>query len=327
MKRPVISVLVSFGCSGGLFAFNAERWLVLKILLTGASGFVGPYLKRELEANGHEVLSTGRGGDEPGDIECDITSREAVLSVFSSHNPDAVVHLAGISDVRSAVENFPLVADVNILGTYNCCYASTVSGVSTFLYVSTGLVHGQLGQDEDKIGEKSRINILDPYSGSKFAGEEIVRAFDLAGRIDGYVVRPFNHIGPGQSERFVVPSLARRIKNYSGGEFLVGNLSSRRDFTDVRDIVRGYRQLLEKRPNEKLFVMGSGRSISVQNVCEYLAEASGKALDIREDTSFIRKNDAKDMVADSGLASAVFGWSPDYCVGETIKEVYQALGH
>ena len=294
----------------------------MRILVTGANGFVGPYLCQELQANGHEVVgvSLGHGSTH---LSCALRDQDKVADLVKDVRPHGIVHLAGISDVKAAVENYTLVSDVNIMGTYNLCRAAAEVGNQIFLYVSTGLVHGELSSPNNTVTETSPINILDPYAATKLAGEEVVRAFTRGGKINGYVVRPLNHIGPGQSDRFVVPSLVKRIK-ISTGTIEVGNLQARRDFSDVRDIVRAYRLILEKKPRDRLFLLGSGKSRSIQQVCDKLIEISSKKIDVIEQRGFAGHSSAKDLVANSSLAKKSIGWEPEIGFNDTLKQVFEA---
>lgn len=160
------------------------------------------------------------------------------------------------------------------------------------------------------------------YGASKLAGEYIVRSY-ASEMFRPYIVRAFNHIGPGQGGDFVCPTLARKIVAApDGGRITVGNLKVYRDFTDVRDVVRAYRLILEVKPAQDLFVIGSGRAVRIEEVLEELARISGKEITAEVDRSLVRNVDPPLLCADSSLAQHVLGWSPAIPMEQTLREVY-----
>ena len=300
----------------------------MKILVTGASGFVGSHLVRELSSRGHVVMATAAGtftADTANVVlPCDITDREAVRRLVAEAQPEAVVHLAGISHVVEAGDEKSRLSHINIGGTENLCSACTdeLDGI-LFLFVSSAHVFRQ-GQDEQQpIRESSPLEPVNAYGQSKLAGEYIVRTHASAS-FRPWIVRPFNHIGPGQAPGFVCPSLARRIVDAEdGGTISVGNLNAFRDFTDVRDIVRAYRLILEKRPRADLFVLGSGRALRIRDVLDEFIRISGKSVEARVETALLRENDPVKLEVDSGLARRELGWECDIPMAQTLEDIYR----
>jgi GDP-4-dehydro-6-deoxy-D-mannose reductase len=302
----------------------------MKVLITGASGFVGIHLTRELLAHGFEPLLTAPAPyqfSENGRVisasVCDITSMQDVKSLVKFTNPDAIIHLAGIAHVVNAKNERERLSEVNIVGTHNlCAAASTLSKPVCFLFISSSLVYGQPIDTNAVFNEKSLPVPASAYGASKLAGEFVVRSFATA-QFSPYIVRPFNHIGPGQDSSFVCPALALKIAAAASQDTIkVGNLSPFRDFTDVREIVRAYRLIVQKQPKEDLFVLGSGTSHRIKDILAMLIAASGKEIKTEIDQALLRDLDPPKIEADARLAQNILGWKPESNIPETIKQIY-----
>ena len=217
-------------------------------------------------------------------------------------------------------------ADTNILGTLNVCHAaSQIKGV-VLLFISSGLVYGASSGDRG-FNEQDAPQPPQVYSESKLAAEYVVRTFSCRQDFNGYIVRPFNHIGPYQGTQFVVPDFGSRIKQAVDGDSIeVGDLSSERDFTDVRDIVRAYRLILENQPEEKLFVLGSGKTIKIGDILTSLISLSGKSLNVERKAALIRSGaDPKRVFGDYSLAQKVLGWQPEIPLEKSLRDAYEVL--
>ena len=193
------------------------------------------------------------------------------------------------------------------------------------LFVSSALVFGEAQQQKASFIESSPVQPMNPYGHSKLAAEHVVRTF-ASEQFKPYIVRPFNHIGPGQSPGFVCPSLARRIATTEdGGKIVVGNLDSYRDFSDVRDVVRAYRMILEQKPREDLFVTGSGRAVQINEILAKLLEISGKRLSTEVDQQLLRQNDPQKVVADCSLIKRVVGWECEIPLEQSLRDIYHSV--
>ncbi len=299
----------------------------MKVLVTGATGFVGRYLIEELACE-HEIVPTAPRGGElniRGEVvkllECDISEYRQVESLVSASKPDAIVHLAGISHVQDAEKEKSKLSEVNVIGTHNlCCAGSKIMTDMVFLFISTGLVYS--GSKEQECSESTPVCPVNSYAMTKLAAEYVVRSFDSE-RFHSYIVRPFNHTGPFQTLDFVCPALARRIvEAKENGVISVGNLDAIRDFTDVRDIVKCYRKIIEMRPEENLFVLGSGQATSIRSVLEHFIKCSGKNLEIAFDPNLMRSNDKSTNVASAGLAKTVLDWKPQIPFETTLNDLF-----
>ncbi len=302
----------------------------MKILITGASGFVASHLIVELKKHDHELALTCM--TEPRDTfgfkfySSDITDEKSVVDLVARVRPDAVIHLAGISHVVSAAQHQIALVNVNVVGTHHLCAAmSRLDKKVRFLFASTSLVYGDSKNGDVTVTEHSPVAPVNAYGFSKLAAESIVNLY-RSDQFKPYIVRPFNHIGPGQHPSFVCPSLAKRIIDApDGGEIVVGNLSAYRDFSDVRDVVRAYRLILEQEPTESLFVIGSGVAVQIQSVLDRFIKISGKKIRTKVSADLLRANDPQKVVADTQLMRERLKWSCNIPLDQTLNEIYQSL--
>lgn len=295
----------------------------MKILVTGLSGFVGRYLEQELLDHGHEVVDLNYSSD-PVPAFCDIRDFEKVRSAILNHRPEALIHLAGIADTHNGVTTDQLF-EVNVTGTANICRAAAELGNIRVLHVSSGIVFGS-PTHQTAFNEAHVPRPPHRYSQSKLASEEVARLFACDSAFDLYIARPFNHIGPGQRVDFVSPALAAKIKHAPDpGVIEVGNLETYRDFTDVRDIVRAYRLMIESAPSEKLFVLGSGKPTKIKDVFDYFVGLSGKSIDVRVKPKLLKHGDPPTFYADASLAKEVLDWEPRIPLRTSLKDVYESV--
>lgn len=304
----------------------------MRVLVTGASGFVGPQLVKELLSHKHDIVLTAHmpynlviDGKPLQAIPCDLSNDVRLSVIVKQADPDAVIHLAAISHtVKAQDARGPLVA-TNVIGTHNVCRAvADLKKPVAFLYVSSSMVYG-VSDHDIAFSETSLPRATTPYGCSKLAGEYVTRSY-ASETFKPYIVRPFNHIGPGQSPEFVCAALAKRIADTpNGGTIDVGNLSAKRDFSDVRDIVRAYRLILEKMPQEDLFVLGSGIGITIQEVFDFFIKISGKTIYAKINKNLLRANDPPSVTAAPELAARILGWRPSISFYDTLRDIYESF--
>jgi nucleoside-diphosphate-sugar epimerase len=310
----------------------------MKILVTGATGFAGRHLISELTHHGHDVFGTIMPGDpKPADskqvryVPLDITNLGQCRDVAKSCMPDACIHLAGLAHTADTEKTPEKLIEVNVNGTANVAKAmsdiSSASQPKRLLVVSSSFVYGHTQGDPATLSchESSAPSPRGLYGKSKLSAEAAAREFE-AKNLSIYVARPFNHIGPGQHASFVIPGFARRIlEAANGGSVDVGNLESLRDFSDVRDVVRGYRLIMEIGPSERTFVFGSGRAVKIRDIFDMLCKIAGKQITphIRQD--WMRANDAGALIADFDLAKRVIGWQPLISLETSLTDIYQDI--
>jgi GDP-4-dehydro-6-deoxy-D-mannose reductase len=266
-------------------------------------------------------------GDEVTEVdaEVDVADLRAVTEAMDATAPEAVYHLAALTHVGDSWSAPDAVLNVNVLGTANVLAAARAVGlVPTVLMVSSSEVYGVVREDQLPLTESAAVAPVTPYAASKAAAEQVaLQAFRGYGQ-PVIVVRPFNHIGPGQSPQFAVSGLARRIvaARMNGSDTLeVGTLSTRRDFTDVRDVVRAYRlAVLQGRPGV-VYNVCSGRSIEMSEIAARLMALAGVRLETAPDPSLIRPVDLPVFVGSAELLETTTGWKPQIPLEDTLRDV------
>lgn len=282
----------------------------MRALITGIGGFVGPYLRRELERNGHLVYGLDRSKSDNGRVfQCDITDAESVNAVIRELSAECVFHLAGFSSVENSWKDRERVHAVNVGGTENLVRAlEQWTPNARMLVVSSAEVYGI--PQTVPIPELHVLRPITPYGESRKLQEEAISRSPLS----SVVARSFNHTGPGQPPSFVVPDFCKQaieVKRGSRKHIVVGNLEAVRDFTDVRDTVRAYRLLIEKGVSG-VFNVCSGRGSSIQEVLEHILSIVGISEDcVRPDQTRMRPNDIPKLVGDNEKISRAVLWKPE----------------
>lgn len=289
----------------------------MKVLVTGGAGFVAAHLARELRAHEYEVVLSDRlppAVQTEGFEFCpaDLTKSGDVLRLVESVRPDAIVHLGAISFVPDAARDLDLLVNVNVNGTTNMLVAMGLyAPKARFLFVSSAQV----------LSEK-----LSHYAASKYAAEQMVENLGRLRQLDWLVARPANHTGPGQSPRFVVPSFlnqAVRIRLGTLDHFTVGNLDAVRDFTDVRDVVRAYRVLLERGKTGESYTIGSNQRLSIGELLAKTQDLAGIQAPIVVDPKLWRPTDESPVLDTAKILS--LGWKSEIDLDQTLLDMLQ--GH
>ncbi|AUT60273.1 GDP-mannose 4,6 dehydratase [Paraburkholderia terrae] len=262
-----------------------------RVLITGAHGFTGAYVREELVSAGYQVTGTCIGGlPREGEVRLDITSMDDCRHVIETVRPDFIVHLAAISFVAHEV---PLdMYQVNVLGTLNLLQACADVGhrPDKILIVSSANVYGNAGGVIDESITPAPVN---HYAASKLAMENLVRTwFD---RLPIVMVRPFNYTGRGQAARFLIPKIVWHFVNRRP-VIELGNLDVARDFSDVRTVAKLYRSLLESDAQSEVVNICSGKPYTLEEVIDMVREASGHNLDVQVNPAFVRENEVKTLV-------------------------------
>lgn len=299
---------------------------IKNVLVTGHRGFVGGHcLSRIDSAFGLE--------DEHGSI--DLNDRDRVSAFLASKKIDGVIHLAAKSNVPDAIASPLETYNANLYGTINLLEALKESGFTgRFLYVSSGDVYGQVTEDMIPITESQPPMPRNPYGASKVAAELYALQFATRCDFDVMVSRSFNHIGPGQSTKFVLPSMLSQIvdvpeTNDKGAEqerlLTVGNIDVTRDFTSVADVVDAYQALLERGKSGEIYNVCSGVETSVRQ----LLEMAGSQLDIQVNTqvdpSRLRPGEQERVRGSNEKIQKQTGWTPKVGLPQVISEVLEEL--
>jgi GDP-4-dehydro-6-deoxy-D-mannose reductase len=291
--------------------------LSVRAFITGGSGFVGTWLAEHLRAQGDEVVAV--------DLEVDVADPSAITPALAAAAPDAVYHLAALTHVGASWESPSAVLSVNVLGT--ACVLAAARALArppVVLVVSSAEVYGVVAPGELPLTESSPVAPVSPYAASKAAAEQVaLQAWRGFGQ-PVIVVRPFNHIGPGQSPTFAVPALASRIAQAQrdGTETLsVGTLSTRRDFTDVRDVVRAYRRLVEAGEPGTTYNVCSGVDVSMEEIAAALLRLAGADLALVTDPALVRPVDVPALRGDPARLAAATGWRSEIALETTLADV------
>jgi GDP-4-dehydro-6-deoxy-D-mannose reductase len=263
----------------------------IKALITGSEGFVGPYLRRELESNGYEVIGLNHSGNP--EYKCDITDKYSLDKVILLTQPNCIFHLAGFSSPSKSFEQPELCFKVNVEGTRNLLDSASKLLNCKILIVSSSEVYGN--PQSLPIDEKHLINPVSPYGKSRVEQEKIALTYR-----NTMIARSFNHTGPGQTTNFVIPSFLQQIKDAKdNGVIYVGNLNVVRDFSDVQDVVHAYRLLMEKANVGEVYNIGSGIGYNLKEVLTQLINKSGKNLRIEIDSTRFKKSEIEKLVCDN----------------------------
>ena len=291
----------------------------MRALVTGAGGFVGAHLVRHLEQQGDEVVELERRVDG-----VDIADADALIDAVMAAKPEAVYHLAGAADVGGSWAEPRETFLANALGTLNVLEASRQVGADRVLAVTSADVYGRVTPDELPIREDQPLRPVSPYAASKVAADALAQQAWLGHRLPVIRVRAFNHLGPGQSDRFVAPSLAHRIarnERDGGDEVPIGNMTPRRDVTDVRDVVRAYRLLMLEGEPGAAYNVCRGEAASVRQIAEALLGMASRPMRLVSDRALQRPVDIPVLIGDNTALRAVTGWEPTIPLAQTLADV------
>lgn len=302
-----------------------------RVLVTGAAGFVGRHLVAELSQAGHHVLTTDVGPDPglPGYLQADLCDRTDMVRLFRTLRPDACVHLAAVSFVPDGDRNPTGLLTINIAGTVNLLEAlRSEAPTARMLFVSTAQVYGpapSIAAANVPVPENAPCLPLTLYAVSKVAGESAAFGYGSAYGLDVMVARPANHTGPGQTPRFVAAAFARQVREVAEGrarELRVGNLEAVRDFTDVRDVVRAYRLILERGVSGMPYNVSSNTHVKIGELLEHLKHLAGVDAPIVVDPGLVRPADASIRLDVTRLRETT-AWSPAYRLDDTLRDMLQ----
>jgi len=293
----------------------------VKALVTGAAGFVGRHLISHLEAHGDVVVGIDR---EHG---IDLLEPSALRDVFERTRPDVVYHLGGWSDVGASWQQPLETFRVNAEGTLNVLEASRATGASRVLIVSSADVYGRVSLNELPLSEESPFRPVTPYAASKIAADELGLQAWLGHGLPVIRARAFNHLGPGQTNRFVCPAVAERIalSELDGGEVIpVGNITPRRDFTDVRDVVRAYRLLIEHGEAGEAYNVCSGHDVAISELADRLIALARHPMRLEVDPALQRPVEVPVLRGDYTKLHKDTGWDPAIPLDQTLRDVMEA---
>ena len=292
-----------------------------KLMVTGEAGFVGGFIRQAVAAENNaynfELIPSP-------DLE--LRDADGVVRICAAIAPDYVIHLAAQSFVPASFSNPRETYEINFLGTLNLLQALKLSGFNgRFLFVGSGDTYGLVAPEALPLSENSPLKPRNPYAVSKVAAEALCYQWSQTEGMDIVMVRPFNHIGPAQSEQFVVSDFARQVMEIklgrSGPEIGVGDIDVTRDFTDVRDVVRAYLMLLLCAGNSgEIYNVCSGRECSIREILQRLLALAEVTADIRQDPARLRASEQRRVYGDYDKLHRATGWQPEIGLEQSLLD-------
>ncbi len=298
-----------------------------KVLITGAGGFVGKYLIDIFKKDNYEILACDINKKENFDSDIryedmDILNKNMINPILKDFKPDYLINLAAISSVGLSWKIPNKTVEVNVIGTINLLEA-----VHTYCPDCKILLIGSSEEYMMKdvpLKETDEVNANNPYGISKIAQENFAKMYKEKYGMKIVCTRSFNHTGVGQLDTFAIPSFCKQVaeieKSGKPGPIAVGNLTAYRDFSDVRDIVKVYKALLENDTDELIYNVGSGNAYQMQEILEYIVSLSTQKIDIVTDVDKIRPVDTPYICCDNTKIKKYFDNTD---IKKTIKELYE----
>lgn len=304
----------------------------MRALVTGATGFVGRHLVHCLVDHGWEVIGLGSRpapevpGAEP--VVCDLLDADHTARVIGRYRPEYIFHLAAQAYVPKAVAAPAAtlinnaVAQINVL---EACRAAALDPV--VLVVGSGEVYGDARPEEMPLTEEQPFRPTNPYAVSKIAQDMLGLQYHLSYGMRIVRVRPFNHIGPGQSDRFVVANFARQIAEAEAGHtepvLLVGNLDAQRDFLDVRDVARAYELVTRPDLAGEVYNVASGVGYSIRSILDRLLALARVEITVVPDPARLRPADVPVLVGDATKLRRATGWAPQIPIEQSLADALE----
>lgn len=293
----------------------------MRALITGLSGFVGPYLGQLLQKRGQEVFGFDRHISTDSRVrQIDILNQSAVAAAIKEICPDFVYHLAGFSSVHESWKNPEMAKKVNVVGTRHLLDAVAHASMSTkVLIVSSAEVYGP--PTKIPIDETHPVNPKNPYAESRVSQEELCRQYDVS----IVIARSFNHTGPGQKPIFAIPSFAHQIAEIERDQqtpvIRVGNIEAKRDFTDVRDVVNAYWHLLDRGRAGEVYNVCSGRAYSLKEILQTMLSLTEQKITYEIDPEKLRQHDTPIIQGSNEKIARTTSWQPQITMTKTLKDI------
>lgn len=300
-----------------------------KLLIFGYSGFVGPYLAKQFANDGYEVFGSDlidKNSDRllSAFLVADVTKKEQVEFVINSVQPNVIVNLAAISSVGQSWKMPDTTILVNVIGSLNILQVATkLDEKPKIMFVGSS---EEFEASDKPIGINGKLNSNNPYGLSKLIQERFAELYRKQYGLKIYCVRPFNHIGIGQRDSFVIPSFCKQVaeieRSGKSDSIYVGDISVYRDFSDVRDVTRAYKMIVDSDDDDVIYNVGSGKAYQIKELLEYIISLSNQKINIAFDQERYRPLDTPFICCDYSKIKEDLGWEPEYDIKETIKELY-----
>ena len=311
----------------------------MRALVTGVSGFVGGHLCEHLAAMGDLVVGISRSGRWPAALahlnrsvrieSLDLTdvAELQLADLLKRKQPEAIYHLAAQSNPQASLADPRGTWALNLGATLNLLEAVKAAALEPkprVILVSSGVCYGNPGPEHLPVREDCPLRPNNPYAASKAAADLLGIQHHLAYGTDVIMVRPFNHAGPRQTATYVLAALANQVAEVEAGRkacVQVGNLEVVRDFTDVRNVVRGYRLLAQHGKAGEIYNLGAGRGTKLTDALGHLVTLSCRPVEVKVDPARLRTVDQPLLVADPGKLRAATGWEPVFGMEQTLTDM------
>lgn len=288
----------------------------MRVMLTGATGFVGRYVRQlipceSLEDDGERV---------------DMRDARAVASAVARIEPEAVIHLAAQSFVPASFDDPKTTFDINFYGTFHLLSAlKSIGFAGRMVYVGSGDVYGLVPEDALPVRESTPLRPRNPYAVSKVAAEALCYQWSQTQQFEVVMARPFNHIGPGQSERFAVSDFARQVVQIRRGlrqpVLHVGDIGVTRDFTDVRDVVRAYESMLHRGVQGTAYNVCSGTERELRAIIRRLCELAGVRISMVQVEDRMRPAEQRRICGSADLLYRDTDWKPEIPLDKSLADL------
>jgi GDP-4-dehydro-6-deoxy-D-mannose reductase len=309
----------------------------MRVLITGITGFVGSHLAELVLDRGAEVYGSCRWRSKTENIDhlrdrvqlvdCDLRDLSSVQNLLETARPDFIVHLAAQSYVAASWHTPAETLITNVISQVNLLEAirSRRATSPRFLVIGSSEEYGFVPEEEAPIKETNPLRPLSPYAVSKVTQDLMGYQYFKSYGLPIVRARAFNHEGPRRGDVFVTSNFARQIAEIEAGHrepiIHVGDLRTRRDYTDVRDIVRGYWRLLEDGEPGEVYNLCSGSAWAIEEVLEFLLNEAGIRPLVKEDPARLRPSDVPVVVGDASKIRQAVGWEPQIPFEKTLRDV------
>lgn len=306
----------------------------MKALITGASGFVGSHLVEFLLNKNYDII--GLYNKNPlnnrniHQYSCDINNYEDVNKIINTIKPDFIYHLAGPAFIPDSHNNPRETFNIIMNGTLNILEAIRRSSInSKLLYVGSSNEYGLFSEKELPLYEETPLNPITPYAASKASASLVCYQYHMFYDINVVRARPFNHIGPGQSPKFVCASFAKQIAMIEKGlqkpQIITGNLNIKRDFLDVRDVVNAYCSLMINDNAGEVYNICSGEPVLIKDILDRLISIKDiqEDIEIKCDDNMYRKFDFNTIYGSNQKLKQATGWEYRYTLEKTLEDTLE----
>ena len=307
-----------------------------KVLITGITGFVGSHLAELLLGEGFDVYGMARWRSRTENIDhildkitivdADLRDSHSLKLLMKKVEPDVVFHLAAQSSVETSWKSPAKTFDVNVVGTVNLVEVIRESNLDPKIHISgSSEEYGLVNEDEIPVKETNELRPMSPYAVSTVAKDFVGYQYHASYGMKIIRTRAFNHTGPRRGEIFVCSNFAKQIaeieKKTREPVISVGNLTARRDFTDVRDMVKAYYLAIQKCDFGEVYNICCGKAVEIQEVLDTLLGFSKTDVEVKNDPDRMRPSDIKIIVGDSTKFRSKTGWKPEFSLEKTLEDL------